>query len=392
MTHYQPATEADVVDAVRASRAAKTPLRIIGGGTRVGFGRPVDAAATLSLGKLSGITLYEPTEMVIGARAGTPLAEVEATLADRGQMLPFEPVDHRALHGSTGAPSIGAVAAGNVSGPRRIAVGAARDSLIGVRFINGMGEAIKSGGRVMKNVTGLDLVKLQSGAFGTLGPLTEVIFKVLPRPETTLTLELSGLDDARAVAALSAGLTSPFEVSGAAHLPASGNASARTLMRLEGFAVSLAYRTGEMIRLLAPFGTLRQIPHEETGPLWLGIRNVAPLATTDATAIWRLSVKPSDGSKAIAAIASERPLSGHYYDWGGGLVWLATDAAGDAGAAVIRGTVARLGGHATLMRAPEAVRTAVSPFQPEGEAIARLSAGIRRSVDPDGLFNPGLMG
>mgnify|MGYP001767344883 CR=1 FL=1 len=248
MTHYAPTTEAEVVEAVRAARAAKTTLRIVGGGTRGGYGRPVVADATLSLASLTGITLYEPAEMVIGAWAGTPLTEIEQLLAKNRHMLPFEPVDYRPIYGWQGEPTIGAVAAGNFSGSRRISAGAARDNLIGVRFVNGRGEAIKSGGRVMKNVTGLDLVKLQAGALGTLGPLTEVIFKVLPRPETERTLVLTGLDDARAIAALSTGLTTPFEVSGAAHLPETAQEPARTCLRLEGFTDSLAYRTGELAR------------------------------------------------------------------------------------------------------------------------------------------------
>lgn len=390
MTVYSPATEAEAVEVVRAARAARTSLRIIGGGTRQRLGRPITPPARLDLSGLSGITLYEPAEMVIGARAGTPLAVVEAALAEKAQMLPFEPVDYRALYGTTGAPSIGAIAAGNLSGPRRISAGAARDSLIGIRFVNGLGEVVKSGGRVMKNVTGLDLVKLQSGAFGTLGPLTEVIFKVLPKPETSLTLELAGLDDTRAVAALSAGLTSPFEVTGAAHLPATDGRPARTLLRMEGFAGSLAYRAGELGAVLAPFGACVRHGAEPSEALWAGLCRLAPLAGNPG-AIWRLSLKPTDGPAVMAAIRTEQPVRAHYYDWGGGLVFLAVDAAGDAGAAGIRRIVARHGGHATLLRAPEELRAAVAPFQPEAEAIRRLSAGVRRSVDPDGLFNPGLM-
>jgi len=390
VTVYSPATEAEAVDAIRTARAAGTPLRIIGGGTRQGLGRPITPPARLDLSGLSGITLYEPAEMVIGARAGTPLAAVEAALAEKGQMLPFEPVDYRALYGTTGAPSIGAIAAGNLSGSRRISAGAARDSLIGVRFVNGLGGAVKSGGRVMKNVTGLDLVKLQSGAFGTLGPLTEVIFKVLPKPEASLTLELPGLDDRQAIAALSSGLTSPFEVSGAAHLPAQAGVAARTLLRLEGFATALAYRAGELRKALAPYGACVQHDGEESRTLWLDLQKLSPLAA-EPGAIWRLSLKPSDGPVVAEAVAAEIPVRARYYDWGGGLVFLSVDATGDAGAASIRHTVARYGGHATLLRAPDDLRARIPVFQPEAEAIARLSLAIRRSVDLDGLFNPGLM-
>ena len=210
-----PHSESDIAAAVLDARAGKTPLRIRGGGTRSDIGRPVQAAATLSLAGLSGITLYEPAEMVLGARAGTPLAEIEKTLADRGQMLPFEPLDHRPLLDSVGEPTIGALAAGNLSGPRRISAGAARDSLIGVRFINGKGEVVKSGGRVMKNVTGLDLVKLQAGAFGTLCIATEITLKVLPRPPMEETVIARVASPAEAAAALSAAMGSSCEVSGA---------------------------------------------------------------------------------------------------------------------------------------------------------------------------------
>src|SRR5918997_1979277 len=246
MTTHTPATEQDACAIIAEAAARRTPLAVAGGATKAAIGRPAQTEATLSSAALTGVTLYEPAELVIAARTGTPLAEVVRTLAEKGQQLPFEPMDYRPLLGSTGEPSIGAVAAANISGPRRIVAGAARDSLIGVRFINGRGEAIKSGGRVMKNVTGLDLLKLMAGSWGTLGFLTEVTFKVLPRPERAATLVLLGLDDARAVEALCAAAASPFEVTGAAHLPAALDGEARALVRIEGFSFSVDYRLGEL--------------------------------------------------------------------------------------------------------------------------------------------------
>lgn len=392
MQVHRPASEAEAVEAVRGARAAGTTLRIVGGGTRQPFGRPVAAATRLSTARLTGVTLYEPSEMVIGALAGTPLEEVVATLAAKGQMLPFEPMDHRLLFGTQGTPTIGAVAAGNISGPRRISHGAARDSLIGVRFVNGLGEIVKSGGRVMKNVTGLDIVKLQSGAWGTLGPLTEVIFKVLPTPETQRTLVLEGLDDSRAVAALSAGLTSPFEVTGAAHLPATADLPARTLLRIEGFEASLVYRSGALGQFLKPFGAAAVLDAAASVPLWRAIGDAGPLADPSGTVLWRVSAKPSDGPGIVGSVLSALDQARHFYDWGGGLVWFAVPATGDCGQAAVRAAVAACGGHATLVRAPEAARGTLDVFQPEPAPLARITAGIRASFDPDRLFNPGLMG
>ena len=384
---YEPRDEGEAAERVREAAARGERLRLVGGDTKARLGRPAQDEATLSAAGLSGITLYEPAEMVVGARAGTPLAEVQALLASRGQMLPFEPVDHRRLLGSSGEPTVGAVAAVNNSGPRRINAGAARDSLIGVRFVNGRGQVIKSGGRVMKNVTGLDLVKLMAGSWGTLGLLTEVTFKVLPVQERVATLIVPDLDDARAVEALATALGSPFELTGAAHLPAGiAGPGARTLMRLEGFSDSIAYRTGELRRLLKRFGAPEVA---DAADLWEQVRDAVPFAGAQ-TAVWRISTAPTRGPALTAEIARGL-VARWYYDWGGGLIWLETAAEGDAGAAIIRAAVRAQGGHATLVRAPDAVRAAVPVFEPLSEPLMRGSQGIKAAHDPTGIFNPGRM-
>lgn len=391
MRSYEPRDEAEAAEIVREAVGRTERLRLVGGGTKAAIGRPSQDEATLSANGLAGITLYEPAEMVVAARAGTPLADVQALLAERGQMLPFEPIDHRRLLGSTGEPSFGAVAAVNNSGPRRINAGAARDSLIGVRFVNGRGEAIKSGGRVMKNVTGLDLVKLMAGSWGTLGLLTEVTFKVLPVQERVATLVFPALDDARAIEALGAALGSPFELTGAAHLPAGiGGAQARTLMRVEGFATSVDYRLGELRRLLKRFGAPDVLEHETGSTLWADIRDAVSLAEPGDAAVWRISTAPNRGAAVTAAIVAQRGAR-WFYDWGGGLIWLSTSAEGDAGADVIRTAVRAQGGHATLVRAPDAVRAAVPVFEPLSEPLMRITAGIKAAHDPAGVFNPGRM-
>jgi len=388
MSLFVPESEAEAAELVLG---AQGPLRLEGGGTRAGLGRAIQTAATLSSRKLTGVTLYEPAEMVIGARAGTPLAEIEAVLAEKNQTLAFEPMDHRPLYGTAGESTIGAIAAGNVSGPRRVFAGAARDSLIGIRFVNGRGQIIKNGGRVMKNVTGLDLVKLHAGAMGTLGFLTEVIFKVTPRAPAMATLVLSGLDDTRANALMCAAMGTPFEITGAAHLPAGlGDARARTMLRLEGFPEQLDYRSGRLRELFAEYGALERLDGTAAADLWRQVRDVEPLALPRDHAIWRLSVPPRLGAGLVQRLAADLDTRA-LYDWSGGLVWLALPEGEDAGAAAIRAAVHDTGGHATLVRGSAELRSRIPVFAPEPMAIARLTAGIKASHDPKGLFNPGLL-
>jgi glycolate oxidase FAD binding subunit len=386
-----PVNEAEAAAHVKQARTARRTLTIAGGGTRQQLGRPCRSDAVLSSQALSGITLYEPAEMVIAARAGTSVRALEGALADNGQFLPFEPMDHRALLGSDGEPTVGAIAACNLSGPRRLVAGAARDCLIGLRLINGRGEVIRAGGRVMKNVTGLDLVKLNAGAYGTLGLITEVTFKVLPRPERSATLILLGLSDVRAIESLSAALGSPFEISGAAHLPAGlGAPVARTLIRIEHFSASVDYRLQQLRTLLGSFGPSQVDEGEASLRLWRAVRDAEFLVEPFGRAVWRISVAPNQGPQVMARLGGVSPLQ-HFYDWGGGLIWLSCSSQSDAGATVIRSALDEFGGHATLVRAPEDVRAAVPVFQPLPDPVMRLTDGIKKSFDPDRIMNAGRM-
>jgi glycolate oxidase FAD binding subunit len=393
MNPLVPRTEAETVEAVRAARQ---PLVVEGGGTRAGLGRPVAAQTRLSTRGLSGLTLYEPSELVISARAGTPLAEIAAALKTNNQALAFEPMDHRALYGTHGEPTIGAVAACNISGPRRISVGAARDFLIGLRFVNGRGEIVKTGGRVMKNVTGLDLVKLLSGSHGTLGVITEATFKVLPHPPFSGTLALHGLADGKAVAALCAGLGTPFSVSAAAHLPAGlATPEPLTLLRLEGPQASVEERRAALRRALTPFEYGEALAADYAASLWRAIGDVVPLVAPPEAAIWRLSVQPTRAPQFVDRLLKQLAAR-YYYDWGGGLVWLAVAASGDAGAGVIRAALAEAGngqtiGHATLVRAPDDVRRRIDVFAPLAAPMLKLTKDIKASFDPEGILNPGRM-
>lgn len=360
-------TETALAEAIRD---ADGPLSIRGGGTRglAGEGTPLEVSG------LSGITLYEPGALTMVAQAGTPIAQIEAALDAEGQRLAFEPMDHRVLLGTDGAPTIGGVIAANVSGPRRIAVGAARDFALGVRIVDGSGAVIKNGGRVMKNVTGYDLVKLMSGAHGTLGVLVEVSFKVMPQPETKATLVLSGLSDRQAVAAMARALSSPFEVTGAAY-----HAGA-TLLRLEGFEQSVSYRIERLKEMLG--GDASTQTGAASAKTWASVRNVNDFAS-EAGDVWRVSCKPSEGP----TIAARAAAKGVLYDWAGGLLWLLTESGSD-----LRARLGAYDGHARLVRADAATRTRLGVFEPEAPGVAQLSKALRAKFDPRGILNPGLMG
>jgi glycolate oxidase FAD binding subunit len=379
-----PADEAGIIDAVKAARVAHEPLAIEGQGSKRGLLRPVQAARSLSTRALTGITLYRPAELIISARAGTPLAEIEAVLAEKGQQLIAESPYLNGVFGTSAPPSIGGVVATNLSGPRRITWGATRDHLMGLRFINGVGEVIRSGGRVLKNVTGLDLCKLLSGSYGTFGVITEVTLKVLPAPETSATLLINAPDLVGAVTALSAGLGSPFGVSAAAVIERNGHVTAA--LRLEDFAASVTYRIEKLRAMLDNFGTQRLLESDESRSFWRRVREVEPLELGVDEALWRVSVRPSAGPK-IAALASM--IGGRsMLDWGGGLVWIAA-APGLANHAVITEAVRTEGGATMLFRAPDDLRISAPVLPGTDQALHQIEKRVKHALDPDGLFNPG---
>ena len=360
-------------------------LDVRGSGSKLALGKPMVCDQVLDLSGISGVVDYAPEELVVTLRAGTPLREVEALLAQRNQMLAFEPPDLGPLLGrEAGEGTLVGTIMGNFAGPRRLSSGAARDHLLGFSGVNGRGEAFKSGGRVMKNVTGYDLSKLLAGSWGTLAVLDEVSVKVLPAPDQTRTLMLLGLDDAAAVKAMCAAMGSPHEVSGAAHV------SGRTALRVEGIAPSVEARLKGLRELLAGAGgRMEELGTLESRAFWREVRDAVPLGAAPGDIVWRVSCAPTEGPTVVARIKARQPAAKAFYDWSGGLIWLALPASADADQALVR---TGLNGHATLIRAPEPVRAAVQVFQPLSPALAALSGRVKESFDPKGLFNPGRMG
>ncbi len=390
MNLVAPATEAELAALVAAATAAREPIAVEGNGSKRALLRPVQAARTVSTRALTGITLYRPTELIISARSGTPLPEIEAALAEGGQMLPPEPPDTRAIFGTDSPATVGGIVATNLSGPRRITAGAIRDHVMGIRFVNGAGEVVRSGGRVLKNVTGLDLCKLLTGSHGTLGVITEVTLKVLPRTEASATLALRVPDLATGVRALSAGLGSPFGVTGAALLPtgAEGLPGPVALLRLEDFRSSVDYRSRRLAEDLASFGEAKTIEGEASEALWRAVRDAAPLAATPEEAVWRVSVRPSAGPAVAEAVG--RAGARVMLDWGGGLVWIAGPATEVTHRAVVEAATAARGTF-TLFRAPEPLRAVVAVLPEEPPALSDIAARVRAALDPAGVLNPGRM-
>ncbi len=372
---YKPTTANELGQVIAG---AKFPFEVIGTGTKNKLGRHTENPNILDLSKFSGVTAYEPEELILEVGAATKLSEIEKLIHAKNQYLAFEPRDYSRLLGSKHSGTIGGVLACNLSGPRRLKMGAARDHVLGLQAVSGRGEIFKAGARVVKNVTGYDVPKLMAGSYGTLAAFTSVIFKVLPRPEFEETLVIRGLDDVAAVNCMSSAMQSSTEVSGAAHIPNVG-----TFLRLEGIAPSVAYRRDKLISLLA--GKQDILNSLESAAQWRNIRDVLPLADDTMRAVWKISVMPSSAPSVIAQLREQFEFR-YFFDWAGGLIWM--DCA-DEKSTEIRATLG--GGHATLVRAPQVVRSTINVFQPQPQALADLSARVKNSFDPNGLLNPGRM-
>ncbi|RAZ72839.1 glycolate oxidase subunit GlcE [Mesorhizobium atlanticum] len=400
MTTFTPSSSAEALSTVQWAAAEETPLEILGHGSKRGIGRPLQTEHTLDLSKLAGVTLYEPAELVLSAKGGTPLAEIERLLAENGQQFAFEPMDYGPLlGGEPGRGTIGGALAANLSGPRRLKAGAARDHILGVAAVSGRGEAFKSGGRVVKNVTGYDLSKLMANSWGTLAVLTDVTFKVLPAAETEVTLAIRGLLDEAAVVAMALALGSSAEVSSAAHLPeriaarvAGGKhgSDAATLLRVEGFGPSVVYRVEALKQLLGKAGPLEEIAGEASKAIWRDIRDCRPFADGGTRPVWRVSMTPSAAHHMVMALRMQAAVDA-FYDWQGGLAWLSMRE-DDPEAQLLRGLIRKHGGgHATLVRASAPHRAALPVFEPQPPHLAALSARLKAEFDPKNIFNPGRM-
>jgi glycolate oxidase FAD binding subunit len=395
---------ADVEAVVRAAIAGEQPLEIVGHGSKRLIGQPMATNAVLDLSALNAVTSYEPNELIITVEAGAPLSDVMSLIDSKNQQFAFEPVDTAALLGSPALGTIGGMIGAGLAGPRRIKAGGVRDHLLGAHAVSGFGDSFKTGGRVVKNVTGYDLCKLLAGSWGTLAVMTEVTLKVMPRPESERTLVLRALDDLVANRAMTLALGSPFDVSGAAHVPASalrtdvsgldqlGTArEAVTLLRLEGTAASATHRAAALAKTLEASGTAQTLQDAASAAIWSAVRDVRPFAAGGALGawpVWRIVCPPAAGGALGQALA--RDTGGDViYDWGGGLIWAALPPKPDAQAALVRQRVEAAGGHATLLRASEQVRRQVDIFHPQAKGLAALGERVRLSFDPKSILNRG---
>ncbi|MDP6951355.1 MAG: glycolate oxidase subunit GlcE [Alphaproteobacteria bacterium] len=397
---FRPNDEEQLREVVAWALSNETPLEVVGAGSKRALGRPGNLPARVETGAMSGILWYEPAELALSAAAGTPLAEIEAALAENNQQLAFEPPDLGPLLGEpAGAATLGGTIACNLSGPRRVSAGAARDHFLGLRAVSGRAEIFKSGGRVVKNVSGYDLCKVVAGSYGTIAVLSEITVKVLPAPEKTRTVLAYAKSDTDGIAALGAAASSPLSPTGLAHLTAeaasssavdyvNGTAGSVTAVRVEGTETSVLARTQALRDLLGKSATVEELHGHNSRAFWREIATAAPLAT-HAGPVWRLSLPPA----VAAAVVADIPCEARFYDWAGGLAWVAMAPGGDGGAAAIRGAIqaAGAGGYATLIRGDAELRARIPVFEPQAAPLAALSARLKEQFDPEGVLNPGRM-
>ncbi|MFN3232081.1 MAG: FAD-binding protein [Alphaproteobacteria bacterium] len=392
---FKPADEQQLNELIAWAVAEEIPLEIMGSGSKRGLGRPVEAGHVVDLSGLSGIVEYEPSELLVVTGPGTSLVEVQHLLAEHNQMLAFEPPNWGwLLHGESHPGTIGGAIAVASAGPRRMKAGGARDHLLGARSISGRGELFISGSRVVKNVTGYDLPKLLTGSYGTLAAFSELNIKTLPAPEKTYTLLIYGLGEAEAVAAMRDAAGSPYEVSGVSYLPAPAACASSVdcvsvpgksvaAIRFEGPKVSVEHRLSSLREELG--GESEELHSMNSKKFWAEVRDVR-LLPADLPIVWRVSCPPTSMQLVLAAA---EPIA-WFADWAGGLLWLGYETVTDGIDTKIRNALNE-GGHATLIKAPEAMRRAIPVFQPEPAPLARLSARVKNSFDPKGILNPGRM-
>jgi glycolate oxidase FAD binding subunit len=367
-----------VVDFVRAARESREPFEIVAGGTRRAVGKPVGALPLLDVSGLTGIVKYEPEELILTAAPSTPLTEINAVLATKGQRLGFDPADWSRLLGSNGVATLAGAASCDASGSGRLRHGAARDSLLGFQAVNGLGEMFRGGSKVVKNVTGFDLPKLICGAYGTLSVLTEVTFRVYPRPQFFAVLCLSDVTPETGFAALRKIAHSALEPAGLAYLPGSMMPQAgqgAALIKLEGAAKPLEEKIAMAHGLLG--NAVTRIEGDLFGAIGCG-EKFADLPGD----VWRVMIAPSDAPR----VAKELNVQHWLGNWAGGLIWLA---APPSDAARIRAIAAAVKGQAMLLRASAESRARYGLYAPQPKALADLSRAVKAAFDPLSLFNPG---
>ena len=362
-----PRDQQDLMEIIADGVARGSKLELRGGGTKDQFGAPRTGIA-VSLRRLSGIVDYDPGELVLTVRPGTPLVAVEAMLAAEGQMLAFEP------WGAEGATIGGTVAAG-IAGSRRVTAGSARDHLLGFTAVSGRAQTFIAGAKVVKNVTGYDLPKLLTGSWGRLGAMTEMTLKVLPRPQQTITMVARGVSLRTAYAAMARALGSNIDVSAAAHLR-----TGEVVLRVAGFAVSVEARCAALADLLANHCELRPLPCNEAAPMWRRAMSGDDLLGETR---WDVHLPPRHAADLIEALEPQQ--IDWAMDWGGGRVWIALDR--EQGR--VRGEAARLGGEARLAQAPPELRLRMPAFHPRHAGVATLEQRVRQAFDPAGVFATG---